>query len=96
MRCQLGVVKDVYLTLLQVFHWNCNSEDVVMLLETYPLHHYSATILRESSLDAKIWDKLLMIAKYMRLCVRCTETVAILKKSPGLRNDSYSDYYKIY
>ena len=96
MRCQLGVVKDVYLKLLQVFHWNCNSEDVVMLLETYPLHHYSATILRESSLDAKIWDKLLMTAKYMRLCASCTETVAIPKRSPGLRNDSYSDYYKIY
>ena len=96
MRCQLGIVKYVYLTLFQVFHWNCNSKDVVMLLETYPLHHPSVTILRESSLNAKIWDKLLMIAKYMRLCVRCTETVAIPKKSPGLRNDSYSDYYKIY
>ena len=31
-----------------------------------------------------------MIAKYMRLCARCTETVAIPKNSPGLHNDSYS------
>ena len=94
MRCQLGIVKDVCLTLPQVFHWNCNSEDVVMSLETYSLYHYSVAILRESSLDAKIWDTLLMIAKYMRFCARCT--VAIPKKRPGLRNDSYSDYYKIY
>ena len=29
-----------------------------------------------------------MIATYMRLCARCTETVAIPKKSPGLHKNS--------
>ena len=94
-RCQLGIVKDVYLTLPQIIHWNGNSEDVVMLLETYSLHH-SSVLLRESSLDAKMWYTLLMNTMYTRLCARFNETVAIPKKSPGLHNNSYSYYYKIY